>query len=139
MSTDSKDSEALTPNHILSPASAAFTSERLVDAAADESDNLRSSWKKAVARINRFWKAFKSEYLQLLHQRQRWTKSKRNLVEGDLVIMVDETTSRDAWKLGRIQKAHISGPHVRKVDVKRGDGKLVTRDRSKVVLLEMDE
>ena len=66
-------------------------------------------------------------------------KIEENLKKGDLVIIVDETTSRDAWRLGRVEDVHESGHHVRKVNVKRGDGKLLTRDRSKVVRLEMDE
>ena len=137
ISTDSKDVEALTPNHILCPATA--SSESLVDVAVVSASDLRSSWKKAVGRVNGFWKAFKNEYLQLLHNRQKWTKSRANLKKDDLVIIVDDTTTRDSWKLGRIENVHNSGPHVRKVDVKRGDGKLVTRDRTKVVRLEMDE
>ena len=139
ISTDSKDSEALTPNHILCPASVGHATERLVDAVDTKGDDIRSSWKKAVARINGFWKAFKSEYLQLLHHRQKWTQSRMNLKKGDLVIIVDDTTTRDAWRLGRVENVHVSGPHVRKVDIKRGDGKLVIRDRTKVVRLEMDE
>ena len=89
--------------------------------------------------MNGFWKSFKNDYLQLLHNRQKWTKSRVNLKKGDLVIIVDDTTSRDAWRLGRVENVHESGPHVRKVDIKRGDGKLVIRDRTKVVRLEMDE
>ena len=139
LSTDSKDVEALTPNHILSPATATTSVESLVDAAAVGADDMRASWKKAIGRVNGFWKAFKNEYLQLLHHRQKWTKSKTNLKKGDLVIIVDDTTTRDAWRLGRIENVHETGPHVRKVDVKRGDGKMVTRDRTKVVRLEMDE
>ena len=139
ISTDSKDVGALTPNHILSPATTSTSAESLVDVAADNADNVRASWKKAVGRVNGFWKAFKNEYLQLLHNRQKWTKSRTNLKKGDLVIIVDDTTSRDAWRLGRIENVHASGPHVRKVDVKRGDGKMLTRDRTKVVRLEMDE
>ena len=139
ISTDSKDVEALTPNHILAPASVELTQERLVDVIDDKGENVRASWRKAVARINGFWKAFKSDYLQLLHQRQKWKDSRMNLKKGDLVIIVDETTSRDAWRLGRIENVHESGQHVRKVDIKRGDGRLITRDRTKVVRLEMDE
>ena len=82
ISTDSKDVEALTPNHILAPASAQLTQERLVDTVADKGDDVRASWRRAVGRINGFWKAFKSDYLQLLHNRQKWTKSKENLKQG---------------------------------------------------------
>ena len=131
--------EALTPNHILCPATSTTAVEGLVNTIADKEEDLRSSWRKAVSRVSGFWKAFKNDYLQLLHNRQKWTKSRMNLKKGDLVIIVDDTTKRDSWRLGRIENVHDSGPHVRKIDIKRGDGKLVTRDRTKVVRLEMDE
>ena len=59
--------------------------------------------------------------------------------EGDLVIIVDDTKKRDMWKLGRVTATFASDNHVRKVEVKRGDGKIIQRDRSKIVLLEMND
>ena len=59
--------------------------------------------------------------------------------EDDLVIIVDDTKKRDMWKLGRVTKAYSSDNHVKKVEVRRGDGKIIQRDRSKIVLLEMND
>ena len=79
------------------------------------------------------------DYLLLLQQRQKWQKSKRDMKEDDLVIIVDDTKKRDMWKLGRVIKTYSSDNHVKKVEVRRGDGKIIHRDRSKIVLLEMNE
>ena len=63
----------------------------------------------------------------------------RDLAVDDIVILVDETTHRDEWKLGRIVNTNSSDGHVRKVSVRRADGKEVERDRTKVVRLELDD
>ena len=98
----------------------------------------RNSWKRAQNRVNQFWKLFKRDYLSLLHSRSKWKYTKENLKKDDLVILVDETTARHHWKMGRIEKTFQTGPHVRRVEVKKGDGKIVLRDRTKIVKLELD-
>ena len=55
------------------------------------------------------------------------------------MIVVDETTTRDAWKLGRIVSTTSSGTHVRTIDVKLASGKIRSADRSSLVLLKLDE
>ena len=138
ISTDSKDIGALTPNHFLSPAAA--SKEALIDfIPTPGGDGLRTTWKRAISRINGFWNSFRKDYLTLLHQRPKWTKTKRDLKASDLVIMVDETTSRDAWKLGRIVSTTSSSTHVRTVDVQLASGKIRSTDRYSLVLLELDE
>ena len=63
---------------------------------------------------------------------------KKNLIEGDLVIIVDESVHRHDWKMARILKTEGSGPHVRRVRLKRSDGKVVLKDRTKIVPLELE-
>ena len=41
------------------------------------------------------------EYLPLLQSRQTWLKEKRNVKEGDLVLLV-ENGPRNYWNLGRV-------------------------------------
>ena len=76
--------------------------------------------------------------MSLLHARQKWTKTQRDLAVDDAVIIVDETLQRHDWKLGRVIAVAGTEPHVRRVDVLRSDGKIVTKDRTKIVLLELD-
>ena len=139
ISTDSRDSKAITPMDLLCPATPSVDRRIFVGAAnADAVNGMKNSWRQAQCRVNQFWKAFKRDYLTTLHSRSKWRKSKENLKKDDLVILVDETVERHRWKMGRIQKTFQSGPHVRRVEVKKGDGKVVLRDRTKVVKLEMD-
>ena len=139
ISTDSKDSEALTPNHLLSPATMHLKDQPSVVAeCAEEKETMQKSWRRAQARINAFWNVFRSDYLSLLHSRAKWRTSKENLKKDDLVIIVDETIRRHDWKLGRIASTLQSDDHVRQVAVRRGDGKIVERDRTKLVKLELD-
>ena len=56
----------------------------------------------------------------------------------DLVLITDENMQRHSWKLGRVISIERTGTHVRRATVQRGDGKLLVKDRSKLVLLELD-
>ena len=140
ISTDSRDTEAITPNHLLSPSTAHLQGQPRVESTpTSDGESTRKSWRRAQNRVDAFWKTFKRDYLSLLHSRPKWRKTKENLKNGDLVILVDDTMDRHHWKLGRITGTPQSDYHVRKVEVRRGDGKIVTRDRVKIVKLEMDE
>ena len=139
LSTDSKDSEALTPNHLLSPATIHLKGQPSVEMQpGEEGETMRNSWRRAQSRINAFWKTFRSDYLSLLHSRAKWRTSQENLKKDDLVIIIEDTTKRHDWKMGRIAATMQSDDHVRKVAVRRGDGKVVERDRMKLVKLELD-
>ena len=78
------------------------------------------------------------EYLTMLHNRPKWQKTMRNLAIGDIVIITDETTHRDEWKMGRITDVTSADNHVRRVRIRKPDGNIVERDRTKVVHLELD-
>ena len=139
ISTDSRDNQALTPMDLLCPATSTNDRKIFIGVAnTDAVGGVRNSWKQAQSRVNQFWKAFKRDYLSLLHSRSKWRNSKENLKKDDVVILVDETVERHRWRMGRIQKTFQSGPHVRRVEIRKGDGKVVLRDRTKIVKLEMD-
>ena len=139
ISTDSKDMDALTPNHLLCPSIIKLKEQPEIRMAREVAENARSSWQKAQARINSFWREFKRDYLSLLHSRDKWRKTTENLKINDLVILVDESVERNQWKMGRIVGTTDSDGHVRRVEIIRSDGKIVQRDRVKIVKLELDE
>ena len=128
----------MTPAHILYPAKLVPWSPTVVPTDGEIVKNLRTTWQRAQSRVNAFWKAWRVEYLSLLHDRKKWKGTKEDLKKGDIVIIVDESTSRHDWKLGEITEKIVSGPHVRRVNVRRADGKIVLKDRTKVVKMEMD-
>ena len=139
ISTDSRDMEALTPNHLLCPSVMLLKQQPEVLAADETAEGARNSWRRAQSRINSFWKAFKRDYLSLLHSRPKWRKSSENLKINDLVILVDDSSERNQWKMGRIVGTPTTDGHVRRLEVLRSDGKIVQRDRVKIVKLELDE
>ena len=55
-----------------------------------------------------------------------------------MVLLVDENSRRGEWKMGRVQKVVRTSEHARRAWVKRADGKLVERDRTKLIHLEID-
>ena len=90
------------------------------------------------SRENAFWKGWRRDYLSLLHDRSKWRRTKDDLKSGDVVILVDETVGRSRWEMGRVVDVVDSGTHVRKVNVRKKDKKVVIKDRTKVVKLELD-
>ena len=139
ISTDSRDMEALTPNHLLCPSTVHLREQPEIRSSSDAANDARNSWTRAQARVNSFWREFRRDYLSLLHSRAKWRKSMDNLKINDLVIIVDESTERNQWKMGRIVGTDCSDGHVRKVELVRPDGKVIQRDRVKIVKMELDE
>ena len=51
---------------------------------------LRKRWRKVQCITNLFWKRWQSEYVHMLQQRQKWKKPKRNVTQGDIVMLTDD-------------------------------------------------
>ena len=139
MSSNSSDYEAITPRHILYPATFAHSSAIILpEGVGDDASRFGRSWQRAQNRIDAFWRQWSKEYMSLLHNRPKWQKVEKNLVPGNIVIIVDETKARNKWKLGRIISVDNEGSHARKFTVQRNDGTCDSKDRTKLVLLELD-
>jgi hypothetical protein len=83
-----------------------------------------------------FWKRWTSEYLPQLQLRTKWESEKRDLVGGDIVILIDNSLPRNDWLLGRIIETYKgSDGKVRSVRVKTKQSELV-RPITKLCLLE---
>ena len=137
ISTDPMDTEALTPAHVLYPSSFSHSAATIVPEHPNDGP-LRIMWKRAQNRIQAFWRSWSTEYLALLHARSKWQSSKRDLADGDLVILVDETKKRHEWKMGRVLSTEGRDNHVTRARIKRNDGRIVLKDRTKLVHLELD-
>ena len=100
VSDDPEDLTALTPNHFLlgrESASAPFitSSKRYHD--------LRKSFKTAQAYDDMIWKRWTRKYIPQWNQRSKWSKEHvRNLKEGELFWMVDESVRQCEYKMGRV-------------------------------------
>ncbi|KAL3966417.1 Rho-associated protein kinase 2 [Sarotherodon galilaeus] len=89
------NSRPLTTDHstIISPPPGRFVKEDLY---------LRKRWRRVQLLANTFWTRWKKEYLLNLQGRQKWTKEHRNAKINDVVLLKDEITPRNQWKLARI-------------------------------------
>ena len=123
VSDDPEDLTALTPNHFLlgqENASAPFmpSSERYHD--------LKKSLKTAQAYADMIWKRGIREYLPQWNHRSKWSKEHvRNLKEGELVWLVDDSVKRCEYKFGRIIEIFTGNDGVvRSARVKMAHGEL---------------
>ncbi|KAF7643202.1 hypothetical protein LDENG_00243620, partial [Lucifuga dentata] len=98
-STDPNDLEALTPNHLLllkilpSLPPGDFQSTDIYAC---------RRWKQVQYMSDLFWKRLVKDYLPQLQECQRWTGVKRNLIPGDIVLIVDSMAPRNSWVVGRV-------------------------------------
>ncbi|XP_059080012.1 uncharacterized protein LOC131878129 [Tigriopus californicus] len=96
VSNDPSDLEALTPNHLLHMRGGQthpFTTQ---------SEMARSRWRKIQHMADKFWQRWKREYLADLRSRQKWKKTSTNLNKEDLVLVIENTSPRSHWIMGRV-------------------------------------
>ena len=132
-SDDPNDLDVLTPNHLL------LQRQNIsIPPGVFEPDDLcsRKQWRHAQFLANCFWSRWLREYLPTLQARQKWILPRRNLKEGDMVLVVDNTLPRSRWLLGRVTKT-LPGRdgYVRTAQVKTRNSTLC-RPISKLCLLE---
>ena len=112
------DLEALTPNHLLQLKSG----NEFKLGNFDKSDCYhRKRWRQVQYLVDLFWKRWLKEYLPRLQERQKWCVTKRNVVVGDIVLIV-ESNIRNSYCLGRvIDILKDKKGFVRSVEVKTKD------------------
>ncbi|PFX26710.1 hypothetical protein AWC38_SpisGene8655 [Stylophora pistillata] len=117
-SNDPDDENVLTPNHFFYGQMGGQLAPKVADEIVF---NPRNRWRFVQDLINKCWKRLMKEYLSTLNTRNIWVEEKRNLVLGDVVLVVDPGNLRGHWPLGRIQEA-FPGPDgkVRVVRVRTG-------------------
>lgn len=76
----------------------------------------------------------------MLQERQRWNRVQRNLVAGDLVLLMDSTAPRNSWMMGRVLETFPDRKgFVRQIRIKTKTS-VLDRPVSKVcLLLEAEE
>ena len=84
-----------------------------------------------------FWRRWRRDYVAALQARPKWRLEEENLKVGDIVLMVDEQCRRGDWRTG-VVTATDGGELVRTVNIRTAGGKEFSRDRTKVVRLELD-
>ncbi|XP_033104390.1 uncharacterized protein LOC117106980 [Anneissia japonica] len=117
ISQDPRDEEPITPNHLL-------LLRKGPDAPVGNSIDRSASygkkrWLQVQYLASLFWTRWRKEYLPLLQKRNKWTTPKENVMVDDLVLLVDETTPRGRWPMGKVVQVYKSKDgRVRSVDVR---------------------
>ena len=136
VSSDCRDVDALTPADLLYPGVNLRSYVNVVP--PEPGVSLRFSWKKSRSLSSEFWRKWSRHYLSTLHSRSKWRKTHRDLAIGDVVLLVDEQLRRNDWRLAMVESVKGSDDHVRSALVRTAGGKRFERDRTKLVLLELD-
>ncbi|XP_028398828.1 uncharacterized protein LOC114522356 [Dendronephthya gigantea] len=92
VSSDPNDLTPLTPNHfIVGQLGGQFAAE-----AVDEEEYVKPTkrWRRVQQLIGQFWKRWIREFLPSLNIRNKWYHHKRNLKEGDVVLVVEANAKR---------------------------------------------
>ena len=132
-SDETSDPEPLTPNHLLLQRKHLALPPGLF---VHEDLYRRKQWRRAQFLVDYFWKKWIKEYVPTLQRRQKWVREKGSLKVSDLVLIVDATSPRRRWLLGRILKTFPGDDQrVRVAEVKTKNSTIV-RPISKLVLLE---
>ena len=135
ISTDPDDLEAITPNHFLM----GWSNTESLSKGDMEGKNIRREWRKCQTFVQAFWVRWCKEYLPTLNKKNIWNTDQKPLRVNDVVVLVDESTPRYHWKLGKIEKVY-PGPdqRVRVVDV-RTQNSSYRRPVTKICRLEVQD
>lgn len=120
--------DVLTPNHLLTQKSQVLLPPPGVFQRADL--YLRKRWRRVQHLANEFWQRWRNSFLQSLQSRQKWTARHRNLQVDDVVILKDDNSPRNLWKLARVDQTYPDDDGlVRKVRIAVADDSLDNKGR----------
>ncbi|XP_029157629.1 uncharacterized protein LOC114930056 [Nylanderia fulva] len=122
LTSDPDSFEALTPGYFL-------IGRPLLSAPGESvleiNENRLSRWQRVQAMHEHFWKAWSSDYLHTLHQRQKWQTVQPPIKVNDLVIIKNPLLPPAKWNMARVIEIH-PGPdgHTRVVTVRTASSTL---------------
>ena len=131
VSSDPRDLNPLTPNHVL-----LIRSTGNMPMSVQDENPLKKRWRQVEYLTNIFWKRWTTEYITHLQLRTKWKKDSENLKIGDVVLFRDSSVPRNEWLLGRVIKT-LKGKDgkVRNVGLQTKDGRQL-RPVANLCLLE---
>ena len=63
---------------------------------------MKKRWRRVQHAANIFWTRCRRKYLLTLQARQKWNQPHRSMVQGDIVIIKDDSLPRNHWPMGRV-------------------------------------
>ena len=111
----------LTPNHVLTKKPNLLLPPPAKFFETDQYAKERWRWVQLLS--DQFWKRWQKKYLYLLQSRTKWVAQKKNMKEGDVVIISENVFEPcSQWRLGRIENLYQSEDGlVRKVKLHMAD------------------
>ena len=67
----------------------------------------KARWRRVQYLADQFWSRWKADYISTLQTRSKWKKKTKNLKEDDIVL-IKQSSHRNAWPLGRVTKCNVS-------------------------------
>ena len=117
------EAEPLTPNHLLTMKSRVLLPPPGEFQKADL--YIVKRWRRVQYLVNQFWSRWRKEFLSTLQQRQKWTKPRRNMRVGDIVLIKEDNIPRNLWRKARIEEVYKDDDDlVRKVKLMVADPSL---------------
>ncbi|KAI5731279.1 hypothetical protein M8J77_007377 [Diaphorina citri] len=137
-SEDPNDYTPLTPGHFLIGSSfQAFPEHNYED---NKAWTLANKFRLVQQLYRRFWERWTVEYLHTLQQRNKWRVSTPNVIEGMLVLVIEDNLPPLMWKMARIVQCLASADGlVRTVTLRFPNGNVGSRAISKICLLPIDK
>ena len=115
--------EPLTPNHLLTMKSKVILPPPGEFQRADLYSKKR--WRRVQYLANEFWTRWRKDYLQSLQPRQKWMAKRRTLQVDDIVVVMDDNSPRNSWRIARVEEVYRDDDGlVRKVRIKIADRNL---------------
>ena len=62
----------------------------------------RRRWGRSQHIANEFWSRWRKEFLTSFQARSKWSKSRRNVTVGDIVLLKIEVNNRNHWPMARV-------------------------------------
>ena len=132
LSDDPNDETPLTPSHLL----LLRGGPQLLPGQFHQSDIYGRRWRHDQFLSDQFWKRWVRKCLTTLQLRQKWLRPKRNLQNGDVVLIRDENTPRKSWPMGRIIQTFPGKDGLVRAARVKTSWSTLTRPVTKLCLLE---
>lgn len=130
---DTDDLDCLTPGHFLIGGPLLSLPHEVQE--DFNSADLRNRWKLVELMNLHFWKRWSQEYIHQMQVRSKWHQPRKNLEEGDVVLLKEDNLPPAKWCMGRITQVHPGADgNVRVATVKTQRGE-IKRPITKMALL----
>jgi transposase InsO family protein len=133
LSDNPKDLQIITPQSFLAEK---VSINPLVE--SESANRLGNRWRLIQEILRQAWERFLKEFIPKLNYIPKWTKTRRPILEGDLVLVMKHDTPRHTWPYGIVkQTLRRDSDDTRIVLVKLANGQILTRPAAKLIPIDV--